>query len=357
MGKEEKKELISVINSGWFTEASKTKKFENMFTKFVGSKYACAVTSGTVALYLGLKALGIGKGDEVIVPDFTFIASPNAVEATGAKPILIDIEYESLTLNLKRLSKLVNKKTKAIMPVHINGRSTNMIILREFADKNNLFLIEDAAQSLGSYCGKKHQGTIGDIGAFSFSTPKIITTGQGGLIVTNNKKLYNRCMELKDFGRKVGTKKIMRKAFEHDTIGYNFKFTEFQAAVGIAQMKKLDKRIIKKKKLFKQYKELLSCNKKIEFVKTNLNKTTPLVTDVIIKSKNLRNRLITHLEKHNIETRIYFPPLHRLKPYKSIDSRFKVASDISDRGLCLPSSIRLNSKQLQHVCEKINRFL
>jgi len=206
LGEEEKKELIKVIDSGWFTESSKTEEFEKTFAKFVGSKYAITVTSGTSAVFLGLKSLEVGQGDEVIVPDLTFVASPNSVEMTGAKPVLVDIESNSLNLNLKQVKKLVNKKTKAIMPVDFNGRSANLSELREFCSKNRIFLIEDACHAIGCYFKNKHMGTYSDVGVFSFSTPKIVTTGQGGMIVTNNKQLYTKCKELKDFGRKIDSK-------------------------------------------------------------------------------------------------------------------------------------------------------
>ena len=356
MDEAEKKALMSVIDSGWFTEAAKTKEFEKMFAKFVGSRYACVVTSGTAGLYISLKALGIGKSDEVIAPDLTFVASPNAIEATGAKPVLIDIESESLNLDLKKLEKVITKRTKAIMPVNFNGRSTNMKSLRESADKNNIVLIEDAAHSLGSYYNKKHQGTLSELGVFSFSTPKIITTGQGGMIVTNNKKLYERCMQLKDFGRHPGMKKNMQKAFEHPTIGYNFKFTEFQAAIGIAQMKKLQSRIVLKRKMFRKYQELLSNINEIEFIKTDLTKVTPWMMDILLKTKNKREQLINYLKKKKIETRIFYPPIHRLPPYKKSDKNFKIASNISDRGLWLPSSVTLTDKDLEAICSEIKQF-
>ena len=352
----EKRELMSVIDSGWFTEAKKTREFEKMFSNFTGSKYSCAVTSGTAGLYLALKAVGIGKGDEVIVPDLTFVASPNSIEATGAKPILIDIEPQSLNLDLQKLSHKLTKRTKAIMPVNFNGRSTNYDVLCEFANKHSLMLIEDAAHSLGCYYQNKHQGTISDIAIFSFSTPKIITTGQGGMIITNNKKLFERCLQLKDFGRDFEKKKNMRKAFEHSTIGYNYKFTEFQAAVGIAQMKKLEKRIRKKRKTYKKYVELLSEINQIDFIQTDLKKITPWMVDILLQSKITREKLIKYLEQRNIETRIFYPPIHRLPIYKDNDKKFQNSSKISDIGLWLPSSSSLSEKEVDFVCSKIKFF-
>ena len=209
MDEHEKKELISVIDSGWFTEGSKTKQFETMFQDFTGAKYACAVTSGTAGLYLAVNALNIQNKDEVIVPDLTFVASPNSIHANSAKPILADIDKNSLNLDTNLLEKKITKNTKAIMTVNFNGRTSDMKLLQEIAKKHNLHLIEDAAHSLGSYYGKKHQGNQSDVAVFSFSTPKIITTGQGGMIITDNKKIFERCKELKDFGRKIGAKKKM----------------------------------------------------------------------------------------------------------------------------------------------------
>ena len=231
-----------------------------------------------------------------------------------------------------------------------------MKILNEIAKKNDLRIIEDAAHSLGSHYGKKHQGNQSDLGVFSFSTPKIITTGQGGMIVTNNKNLYEKCMELKDFGRKIGAKKKMISAFDHDEIGYNFKFTEFQAAVGISQMKKLSNRIKIKKKMFKMYQEELENISDIEFVGTDLKKITPWMTDIILKNKNARLKLITFLKKNNIETRIFYPSIHKLKPYFTNNKKFPVSSEISDKGLWLPSSTTLTDKQINFICKEIKNF-
>ena len=356
IGQEEKKELLSVIESGWYTEAEKTRKFEKMFAKFVGIKYACAVTSGTVALYLGLKSLGIGFGDEVIVPDLTFVASANAVEMTGAKPILVDIEPVTLNLDFNKLSKLITKKTKAIMLVAYNGRSINITKLSKFAKKNNLFLIEDAAHAIGSYYGKKHIGTQSDVAAFSFSIPKIITTGQGGMVITNKKHIYKKLIALKDFGRPFGKKKKMNKAFVHDTIGYNFKFTEFQAAIGIAQMNKLNSNIKKKKEIYRYYNKHLSHIPEIEFVETNLQEQTIWFADIILKTKQIRTKLMKFLDKNNIQTRPFFPSLHTLPPYKMVNNSFKISSVFSKQGLFLPSSTTITKSQLKYICKNINKF-
>ena len=258
MDNDEKKELNSVIDSGWFTEATKTRQFEKMIADFVGVKYACAVTSGTTALYVGLKALGIGRGDEVIVPDLTFVASPNSVEAVGAKPILVDIEQDSLNLDLKKTKQSITKRTKAIMPVDFNGRAVDIKNITELANQHNLSLIEDAAHGLGCFYGKKHVGTMSDIGIFSFSTPKIITTGQGGMIVTNNKKLYEKCKSLRNLCFGKGNNR-----FNHDDIGWNYRLTNIQAAIGCGQLKNISWIIKRKKEIGKRYHALLKNNDKI----------------------------------------------------------------------------------------------
>lgn len=356
LGKEEKQELLEVMDSGWYTEASKTREFEKKFSNFVGIRYASAVTSGTAALFIGLKALGIGKGDEVIVPDLTFVASPNSIELAGAKPVLVDIERNSLNVDIKKIEKVITKKTKAIMPVDFNGRDPDILKIRKIAKKNNLLLIEDACQAIGSYYHNKHMGTLSDVGVFSFSTPKIITTGQGGMIVTNQKDIYEKCLSLKDFGRKFGVKQNMQKSFDHQTIGYNFKFTEFQAAIGLAQLRKLEKRIRRKREMFKKYRELLSKIEEIEFINTDLKKETLWMVDILLNTRSVRRALIKYLEKQNIQTRIFYPALHKLKPYKKSDNNFKISSNISERGLWLPSSVTLGNEDLNTVCLAIKKF-
>jgi len=241
--------------------------------------------------------------------------------------------------------------------VNFNGRTTNMKHLNEITKKYNLKLIEDAAHSLGSYYKNTHQGTNSDVGVFSFSTPKIITTGQGGMIVTNDKNIYEKCLSLKDFGRESGAKKDMKKSFIHGTIGYNFKFTEFQAAVGIAQMKKLKSRIKRKKEMFKIYKEFLSQIEEIEFIDTDIKKITPWMMDILFNKNKVRGEAINYLAKNNIGTRIFYPPIHSLPPYRSNNKKFMISTDISKRGLWMPSSSTLTDNELEYVCKKIKELL
>lgn len=346
IGKEEIREVTKVLESGWITEADKTKEFESLIAAFVGSKYAHALSNGTVTLFAGLKTLGIGAGDEVIVPDFTMVASPNSVIMAGAKPVFVDIKKEDLCLDIVEVEKKITRKTKAIMPVAINGRAPDMDALMSLAKKRKILIIEDAAQAFGSYYKKKHLGTIGDIGSFSFSTPKIITTGQGGALVTNSKELSDKIIKIKDFGR------INRNTQDHDELGYNFKFTDIQAALGIAQMKKLSWRIKRKKEMYKLYRDCLRSTSEIKFIKTDLEQTAPWYIDIVVEDPISLNK---YLKSNNIGTRLFYPAIHTTRPYLGF-GKFPNSLWASTHGLWLPSSSFLSDSDILKVCDYIANF-
>lgn len=346
IGKEEKKEINKVLDSGWITEAGKTKELEEMIADFVGSKYVHVLANGTVTLFTALKALGVGLEDEVIVPDFTMVASPNTVVMAGAKPVFVDIEKDNLCLDINEVERKITKKTKAIMPVAINGRAPDMERLLDIAKEYNIFIIEDAAQAFGSYYKGKHLGTFGDIGSFSFSTPKVITTGQGGALVTDNKTLSDKIVRLKDFGR------IDRNTQDHDEIGYNFKFTDIQAALGIAQMRKLKWRIKRKKEIYKLYFENLKNIEGIQFISTDLSQTSPWFIDIIVDDPI---KLQKFLKSENVGTRVFYPAIHATKPYKTLDL-FPNSLWASTHGLWLPSSTFLKDSDIMLVCKAIQKF-
>jgi perosamine synthetase len=357
LGQEEKDALLSVVDSGWFTEHKKTKEFEQTFADYVGSKYALAATSGTAALYLALKALGIKQGDEVVVPDLTFVATPNAVEACGATPVLVDIEKDTLCLDLDETKKKIRARTKAILPVHFNGRCPNIKRLLEIGEEKGVPIVEDACHTLGSKDKGKHLGTFGTIGVFSFSTPKVITTGQGGMVVTDDKELHERIMMLKDFGRDMTKKHDMIHSFEHVVVGYNFKFTEFQAAVGLAQMRKLEWRIERKKEMYRMITNELADAKEVEFLDLDLNEKSPWFNDCLLKDLRSRGGLVDYLESRNIGTRLIYPPIHALPPYSHVDGSWPVTDEISQRGLWLPSSTFLSNEEVTRVCAEIRTYL
>lgn len=348
VGEEEKEELIKTIDSGWITEAGRTRQFEQMVAEYVSSKYALAVNNGTVSLVIATLALGIGQGDEVIVPDFTMIASANAVVLAGAMPVLVDIDRETLCISLEATEAAITPRTKAIIPVPLNGRYPDMEALLKLAKKHNLFIIEDAAQALGSRYKGKHLGTLGDIGSFSFSTPKVITTGQGGMLVTDSEELRNKIYQLKDFGR------LARTNFYHEAIGYNFKFTDFQAAVGIAQMRKLQWRVDRKKDMYRLYKRLLEGIEGVQFVDINLEDTSPWYIDIMVE--NGREDLASYLKEKEIGTRPFYPALHSMPPYAHVRGDFKNSEYVSRTGLWLPSSSFLTDEDIERVCTEIRNY-
>lgn len=353
IGSEEQKEVSLYMKSGgWLTEFKKTFEFEEMIAKFVGSKHACVVNNGTVSLFIALKALGIDNGDEVIVPDLTMIASANAVILAGAKPVLVDVNDKNLCLDLRLTAKALTKKTKALMYVSLDGRSGSMDEVIAFCKKHNLYLIEDAAQSLGSRWQGKHLGTFGDIGSFSFSTQKVITTGQGGALVTDNNSLIKKIRLIKDFGR------IQSGVDQHIALGYNFKFTDLQAVIGIEQMKKLKRRVKRKKQIYNLYRKTLLPIKQVQFIPTDLNQTAPWFIDVLVEKKE---KLIKYLRDNQIGTRPIYPPIHTQAPYnrwKELKNshQFSVAENISLKGLWIPSSSSLSDHNIIFICKTIAAF-
>lgn len=331
---------------GWVTEFKKTREFEEEISRFTGAKHVVVVTSGTAALSMALLVVGVEPGDEVIVPDLTMIATANCAKLIGANPVFVDVEPRSLCLDLSLIEKHLSSRTKAVIHVSFNGRTNDLMELKRFCAAHQLFLIEDAAQSLGSYMGDQHLGTIGDIGIFSFSAPKIITTGQGGAVVTQNDALAARLRKMKDFGRLQGGSDI------HDSIGFNFKFTDIQAVVGLEQMKKLKSRIARKKEIFGFYRELLSKVTAVELVATDLNQTAPWFMDIAVED---RDGLIAYLKQHQIGSRPVYPPIHSQKAYQ-LQGEFPVAEKSARRLLWLPSSIQLTDEDIARVCDTIQAY-
>lgn len=350
IGPEERKAVGAyLLSQGWLTEFRKTEEFEKMIRRYVGARYATVVTSGTAALAVALLSKGIGHGDEVIVPDYSMIASANAVLLAGAKPVFIDIDPKTLCLDFKRTKKAVGKKTRAIVLVTLNGRYPTIEEFVRLARKKNLFLLEDAAQSLGSRYKGKHLGTWGDAGIFSFSVPKIITTGQGGVIVTDSRVLHDRIRKIKDFGR------IRSGVDEFETLGFNFKFTDLQAVIGIEQMKKLSLRVRRKKEIYARYRTLLKDIPEIEFIDTNLKNTSPWFIDILVPERK-RDALMRFLGKRGIGTRPFYPAIHTQAPYRYLKKNFPVSQDISKRGLWLPSSSFLEDAHIRRISDTIRKF-
>jgi perosamine synthetase len=347
-GEEERNHLNDyMLSGGWITEFRKTREFEAMLAEYTGAKYCSVVANGTVSLSVALMACGVTVGDEVLVPDYTMVATPNSAELIGAKAVFVDIDRKNLCMDFEAMKKAITPKTRAVMLVSINGRFPEDIdAFVSFCKERKLWLIEDAAQSLGSTCNGRHLGLYGDIGSFSFSMPKIITTGQGGALITDNDALIDQIKKIRDFGReRSGIDHYLQK-------GWNFKFTDIQAIIGIEQMKKLPSRVNRKREMGRLYAKLLEGIPGVELIPTDLDQTTPWFFDILCEK---RAELIKFLKEKNIETRIFYPALHG-EPAYNYTGTYPVAEEIAAKGLWLPSAVTLTDDQIAYVCGCIKEF-
>lgn len=351
------KYVTDCIKTNWISSKGKyVEKFEKDFSRYCGMKYGVAVSNGTTALHLALVALSIKEGDEVIIPDLTFAATANAVLYCGAKPVLVDVDEKTWCLNANKLEKLITKKTRAIIPVHLYGVPCNMDALRMIAKKNNLFIIEDCAEAHGVEFKGKKVGSFGDISCFSFYGNKIITTGEGGMCLTNNPLLAEKMRVLRDHGMNK------EKRYWHDEVGYNYRLTNIQAAIGVAQLERVDEIIKKRIKINQMYTRLLSQNKKVilPFGSDNESAFYWMYSMVLKREAKIsRDDLIKLLSEQGIESRPFFFPLHRMPPYfvKDGDDTYPTASKLSDQGISLPSYTNLDETKIKRICETINQLL
>jgi perosamine synthetase len=337
-----------LLSGGWATEFRQTALFEQRLCAFTGAAHAVATCNGTISLSLALLALGVGPGDEVIVPDLTMIATANAARMIGATPVLVDVEPRTLNMDLQAVAAAAGPRTRAVIHVSLNGRSNDLDALVALCRARDLRLVEDAAQSLGSWNRGRHLGTIGDIGSFSFSAPKVISTGQGGALVTNDRVLAARLRKLKDFGRTSGGHDV------HESLGFNFKFTDLQAVLGLEQMKKLPWRLQRKKEIWRAYRRGLAGVGGLEWVETDLADVSPWFIDVYLDD---RDGLRAHLEHNEIGARPVYPPIHGQRAHGGGRGAFPVAERFSARGLWLPSSSRLSDDDVARVCEAVREFM
>jgi len=351
VGAEELINLGKVIKNKWITEGPFSEKFLQLIRDFTGAKYAVLANNGTLALFLGLMAIGIKKDDEIIVPDFTFISSGTSVVFAGAKPVFVDVDETSLNIDCSKIEDAITEKTKAIMPVHLYGQSADMDPILKITNKYNLKVIEDAAQGYGVFYKGKHVGAIGDVGIISFFADKTVTTGEGAVILTNNERIYEKLRYLRNQGR------LHSGTFQHTHLGMNFRMTDIQSALGVAQLKKFDK--IKKIKInnYNLYKELLKDVDEIKFIKEmEFSNFIPFRAN--IKIPNLKG-LIEFLERNRIQTRGFFYPLHRQPCLKYLgykEEEFPVSNKLNNIGISLPVFCNLTKEQIHYVCNKIKEF-
>lgn len=357
IGPIEKKCVNQALNSGWVSGTGPmVGQFERTFADFIGARYGLAVANGTAALDLALLALEIGPDDEVIVPVFTFAASVNSIIHVGAKPIFVDSSYDDWNLDIKKIEKLITPSTKAIMPVHVYGIPANMGEIMRIAKRYKLFVIEDAAEAHGAECNNKKAGSFGNIGCFSFFGNKIITTGEGGMCVTNDKKLYEKMKIIYSHGSKPH--KLIY--YYHPTIGYNFRMTNIQAALGLAQLSRIGSLLEKRALHEKLYRGFLKGVSGIKFSPKPVNTiAVDWMHSILIDNPKInRDKLMTELKKRSIETRPFFYPIHKMPPYiKYKQGDFPVANYLAKSGINLPSSTLLSKKDVFRVAASIKEII
>ena len=357
---EELKEIQKVLDSGWVSKGPKVKEFEDKIAEYLGVKYAIAVTNCTSALHLSLLSIGIKKGDEVLVADFTFPATGHVVLYCGAKPVFVDTDLKTYNINPESIEEKISDKTKAIIPVHTFGQPAEMGTIVEIAEKFNLKVIEDAACALGAKYKNKYAGTIGDIGCFSFHARKGITTGEGGMVVTDNKNLAEKIRNLSVFGMTSAWDREKSDNFiipEFTEVGYNYKMSDIIAAVGVAQLGKLDKIIERKRELAKYWDEKL---REIDFIETpyvseNVKHIYQSYVALVDRHIN-RNKLIVTLMKRGIQTQIGTYASH-IQPVYNSNQKCPNSLEIFNRSLALPMYYMLEEKDIDIAAVFVKKTL
>lgn len=351
IGEAEYELVRGVLESGYINDGASTRELEARLAERLGAKHAVAVTSGTAALHLALVGLGVGPGDEVLVPDLTFIATANAVTLAGATPVPVDVEASTLNLDPERAAQAITARTKAVMPVHVSGRSADMAGILALARSHGLHVVEDAAEALLSRLDGRCLGTFGAAGCFSFSPMKKLTTGQGGLVVTDDDRLHVRLRELKDQGRPVqgtGGDDVIER------IGFNSKLTNLQAAVGLGQLSVLDARLERMRETYRSYASGLEGVDGIALIGFRIESgESPQWVDALSER---RDALVRHLLAQGVECRKFWLPLHRQAPYRAPDDAFPVSSRLSAQAFWLPSSPTLDAAEIDSVCGSVREF-
>lgn len=347
----EKKYVNDCLDTNWISSKGKyVSLFEEAFAKYINVKYATGVCNGTVALHLALVALGIGAGDEVIVPTLTYIASVNTIVYTGAKPVFVDSLPNTWQINPQEVRRSITPNTKAIMAVHLYGHPCEMSLLKEIADEYKLFLIEDCAEAIGSKYQSHHVGTFGDVATFSFYGNKTITTGEGGMLLTNDQTIYERAVHFKGQGL------AKYRQYWHDVIGYNYRMTNICAAIGLAQLEKVNNILVKKRQIAELYKQLLKDTEYEVHPEVGDTFHSYWMVSILVSQTNDRDRIRKSLAKAGIETRPVFYPVHTMPMYSQKYQRHKVAEDIGWRGINLPSYSDLKEEQIAYICEELKNL-
>lgn len=351
------KYIKECLDTNWVSSAgSYVDKFEEDFAKYVNSKKAVVTVNGTAALELALRTIGIKEGDEVIVSSLTFISPVNTIKYVGSHPVFADVCRDTFVMDTEKVEELINKKTKAIIPVHIYGHPVDMDKIMDIAKRHNLYVIEDATESLGALYKGKAVGTIGDIGCFSFNGNKLITTGAGGMLVTNNEIYGERAKYLSNQTKTT----INNKGVYHEEIGYNFRMPNILAAMGCAQLENIDEYTRTKRENADLYNKLLKDTKGITLpVEKEYAQNVHWLYSILIEDdyKINRDELIKKLYEKGIDTRPFFMSVHKMNPYKECRcGDMRITEDLEKRGINLPSSVSLKKEDIEFICECIKKL-
>ena len=354
-GKKEKENLLKCIETGWVSSQGEfIAEFENQFSEWNSMSYGVATSNCTTALHLALVALGIGSGDEVLCPDLTFIAPVNMVKWAGAKPILVDVEKISWGIDPNKIEEKITKNTKAIIVVHAFGHSADMDPIMQIAQKYNLFVIEDVAEAPGAKYKGKVVGSFGDASCYSFFANKIMTTGEGGIVLTNNTKLDETLRVYRDHGMS------REKRYVHIVPGFNYRMTNMQAALGVAQLSRLDNTLLLRDQQEQKYKELFDSNSKIIWRPTeDWCSSVHWLATITLPHRELRDPLLEHMVNHNVDCRKMIFPVHMAEPYEASNTSddFPVSQTISLSSLHLPSSLSLGDDDQKRITDLIQDWL
>ena len=347
----EKRYVLECLDSTWISSKGKfISEFETRFAAYTGVDHAIAVCNGTVALHLALVALGIRPGDEVIVPTLTYIAAVNAIAYTGATPVFVDAHRDTWQMDPEDVRRKITSRTKAIMAVHLYGQTCDMEALTKIAKEHQLFVVEDCAEAFGAKFNAKMAGNFGDIAAFSFFGNKTITTGEGGMVVSNDRELADRARHFRGQGL------ADNREYWHDVIGYNYRMTNICAAIGLAQLERANEFLSKKRELAKKYQEQLAG------LPVEIHREAPGTThsywmiSILIANASDRDPLRAHLRDKGIETRPLFFPAHTMPMYAAARPPFPVAEMLSRCGINLPSWPALSDEQVSTIVSSIAAY-
>jgi perosamine synthetase len=348
----EKKYVNECLDTSWISSRGRfVNEFEARFAERIGVEHAASVCNGTVALHLALLALGIGPGDEVIVPTLTYIASVNAITYTGATPVFVDSVRETWQMDPDDVRRHLTPRTRAVMPVHLYGQSCDMDALMAIASEHRLFVIEDCAEAFGTLYKGRHVGTFGDISTFSFFGNKTITTGEGGMVVSNDKTLIERARHLKGQGLAA------HREYWHDVVGYNYRMTNIEAAIGLAQLERADEFTSGKRKLAERYRVALKGLPVEMHAEAPNTQHSYWMVSLLVERAAQRDPLRAHLAAAGIETRPLFYPAHTMPMYAHNYRKHPVAEDVAWRGINLPSWPGLSESQVEQIAQTISGFL